>query len=179
MDWNAQDLTVESELELLKDIDGVTVTRVPYISELQGFKFSVTFDGSLLVNGAQPLLEAVLPISCANFLPEDNDFELDVRLSTAGEAGFVPDIFEIQTSCPACGINEKISPFASFSLSIDFTGEMTRDTLITADIVSGSRYITTNSDMRAIVNRGDWIRIGEEILFLQTPQINLLTPRYH
>ena len=103
---------------------------------------------------------------CTSFAPADNGFAVTSAPSIDGVAGFVPEVTIVQTS-GVCSWNSLDNTcdgrlVGSFDLSTGFSGAWKPVAGTTASVIPGSAKVSTSTDMRGKVNRGDKIKIGAE-----------------
>lgn len=156
--WNATEVEFEMALEELTNVDSVSVTRSAYGAAPNGYVYSITFDGTYLVSGAQANVLVGDQIGCQPTLPRNRVLTLTGAHVTRGVAGYSPEVWEVVTKDTA-GTNVL---GGSFDLSLGFEGSW-RDSGVTATIAPGSKTAITPATMVGKVNRGDKIMIGGEV----------------
>jgi len=135
-------------LESLAVIDGVEVSG-------ENGQFIITFIGSELHNGN---VDELLAVDVANGQCQGpvGDISVNVKTLVDGKAGFIPQIYEIETSS-----SSQISGTLQFSFG--FTGSMTQLLPGTVSVESRSRLVYTSNDWTTKINRGDYVLIANEL----------------
>ena len=159
LDASAHDLKLR--LEEMNYVDGVDVTKV---STSTGYSYSVTFTGPWYSNGNQEEM-VVTPggqAGCAGFGGADKAV-VSVSTVTQGSAAAVPEVVEIKTTALT-------ALSGSFDLAFDYSGDFSMLIADTAyelpervSVSAGWTTVTTTSDLRTVLERGDFVKIGGEI----------------
>lgn len=156
--WNATEVEFEMALEELTNVDAVSVTRSAYgAAAMNGYVYSVAFDGKYLVSGQQPNVLVGDQTGCHATLPRNRVLTFTGAHVTVGVPGYSPEIWEVVTD-DSVGTS---TLGGSFDLSLGFEGSWV-DSASTATVAAGSKTAVTSNSMVGKVNRGDMILIGAE-----------------
>jgi hypothetical protein len=175
LDVHATALEVEQALELLESLDDVSVTRVEV---LHGFEYLVRFVGDTQENGdvVELSLAAALCTGEGSTLKPEGELLEDVvqiRTKLIGQRGMVPEIVEITTSADAGSVLLS----GKYQLSYDYIGHFTQavttvrgdpNSSVEVTVEKGSRIASTSADLRPLLRRGQTVKIGDEILTVDT-----------
>lgn len=153
--WNASDAQFALALQQLPNVDSVAVTRSVAGN---GFVYSITFNGAVLVNGPQSNVLVGSTGICASFLPATSVVSLTGSRVSPGTVGFVPEVWQLMTteSSLAQGIS------GNLVFSIGFEGNWVPLQGRTVSIDAGSKTVVTTlaNSLVGLVSRGDVIQIA-------------------
>ncbi|RHY19567.1 hypothetical protein DYB25_000036 [Aphanomyces astaci] len=157
--WDATSDVFSMALQSLTNIDGVFVTRSAFGAVPQGYVYTITFTGAVLANGAQSQLVSGSATTCSPFLPPNHRVTLaGAQSTTAGNVGFVPEVWQLTTS--ESSLLQGIS--GTFDLSVGFEGVMTSLGKVVS-VNAGAKFATTVANsLVGVVSRGEVISIGGE-----------------
>lgn len=177
---------LELRLEELVGIDGASVTLDTSTSTLR--EYTVLFDGDYELNGAADAL-VVVPnaqsaglFTCNNYPPSvvsvSTEFVSYNDPSTMVNAAHIPEVVVIRTGAADGGLLEGV-----LELEWDFTGAMELglyvpeiDAIATVSVEAGSALVySLGTNLTALLNRGDAIRIGHELHHVDVDEDTLFT----
>jgi hypothetical protein len=159
--WNVDPAAMQLALNQLVNVDGVSVSRSTYSAteSPNGYGYTVVFDGPRLCNGDIADIDVVYNDgSCTSDFSTVNGESVTTAKSVEGVAGFVPEIVTVTTAA-----DDRVS--GSFDLSVDYNGDFTKELCASCGTVkAGSKILkTNNNDLTGVINRGDKIKVGDEI----------------
>ena len=159
LNYDANAAEVAFALNALDTLDGVEVERFAESS------YYVTFQGDVAqgLYGDVDMLEIREGSSagCDDFVFSQGVtgyVSSNVETEVEGVKPFLPSVIEVRTSATS---GEELR--GHFHLSVDFQGDMTSRALPgTVSVSPGSNVVSSTSDLRPYLLRGDWIQIGDE-----------------
>lgn len=158
--WNATEVEFEMALEELPNVDSVSVSRSAFgTAAANGFVYSIEFDGEYLVSGEQSNVIKADLADCQPTLPRNRVLTFSGAHVTRGVPGYVPEVWEVMS---ASSVDTNVLG-GSFALSLGFEGLWKDINVVDATIAPGSKTVTTNPSMVGKINRGDAVKIGDEI----------------
>lgn len=158
--WNASALEFQVALEELTYVDSVSVNRTSYQFDdnKSVWEYTVTFDEPCLLSDSQLQLLQSVQADCQAIDPQGHKFTLSVSNSAAGTVPSLPQVWEVSTD--ANGI-DLINGY--FDLSVGFDGSWSAIPGVTVEVYPGSNIAITSGSLIGIINRGDYVKLGEEI----------------
>ncbi|KAL8005500.1 putative ankyrin repeat and fibronectin type-III domain-containing protein [Plasmopara halstedii] len=158
--WNASEIAFEMALEELLNVDSVDVSRSAFGAPKIGYMYTITFDGTYLVSGRQAQLLVGDTTGCQVLQPPNRILSFEGAYVTTGVADFYPDMWEIVST----DTSETKVLGGTFDLSIGFEGQwVDTNPVVTATVLAGSNVVKTSASMLGRVNRGDKVRIGQDV----------------
>jgi len=158
--WDVDAAAMQLALNQLVNIDGVSVSRSAYsvVDAPNGYVFTIVFDGARLCNGDIADIDVVYnDASCASDFSVSNGESVTTAKSVEGVAGFVPEVVTVTTTA-----DDRVA--GKFDLSVNYNGEFTKALCSNCGtVLAGTKILSTDTDLTGKINRGDKIKIGDEI----------------
>nr|CCA13958.1 similar to titin isoform N2B putative [Albugo laibachii Nc14] len=175
--WNASALEFQIALEELTYVDSILVNQTSFSTSNKRivWKYNVAFDEPCLLSDSEPQL---LQADCQKVEPLGLQFTLSSSKIVAGTADSLPQVWQVTTDANGADILD-----GYFDLSIGFDGDWTAIAGVMVEVNPGSNIAITSSSLIGVINRGDYVKLGDEVFIVhrQAPftDTNLPLHDYH